>query len=165
MGWGGGIRLIQLGLELEASRDRERGAGSVMGTRLRAPAGTCVRAIGAQPLNQRCDLRWWWGGEKKKEKRKNGTSAILFQRFCPTALSSWPAIGLVVTVETNEKPTRTRSPGVTAVNCHQGNYTQTTWAMGTAKPRGAEIWTGWRVDRGRGERNKNPVSHSLPVIF
>lgn len=42
MGWGGGIGLIQLGLELEASQDRERGTGSVMGTRLRAPACTCV---------------------------------------------------------------------------------------------------------------------------
>lgn len=97
------IRAGAGGLTGPRARSGERDGHTAAGAR--EPACTCVRAIGAEPLNQRCDLRWWWGEEKKQEKRKNGTSAILFQRFCPTALSSWPAIGLVVTVETNEKPT------------------------------------------------------------
>lgn len=60
------IRAGAGGLAGPRARSGERDGHTAAGAR--APACTCVRAIGAEPLNQRCDLRWWWGEEKKKEK-------------------------------------------------------------------------------------------------
>lgn len=86
MGWGGGIGLIQLGLELEASRDRERGTGSVMGTRLRAPACTCVHLRAGHRCRASEPEVWSAlvvGGRKEKRKKKKGD----FSYSIPAVLS------------------------------------------------------------------------------